>query len=97
MTRPIKQRTPPIHPTSSEYALQAKALEQGGKPAEVLVKAARDLLVAAAIYRETGRQRIWLGSAADRFLRLEHGDKAEAVTDPLQLCGHAAEVLCRYL
>lgn len=54
MTAPAAAHRGPIRPTSSEAACQAAALQVGGKPAEVLVKAARDLIVLEALSRATG-------------------------------------------
>lgn len=103
---PVPHRTPPIHPTSSEYSAQAAALERGGKPAEVLVKAARDLVVAAAIYQAAGPgtngvRRYVLDAAAVRFRKhanaaLSAGEHPAIAGGPELLAVTAAQVLALY-
>jgi len=51
---PLRTNRHLIRPTATEFAAQAVALDHGGKPAEVLVKAARDLVVVEAVWRATG-------------------------------------------
>lgn len=101
----IPRRTLPVRPTSSECDMQTRALEQGGKPVEVLVKAARDLIVTAAIYEHAGpgpngAHRYSMDAAGARFAKHMIATSTLQPSDLLEISariGHAARVLCRYL
>lgn len=101
----VPRRTLPVRPTSSESAMQARALAEGGKPAEVLVKAARDLIVAAAIYEHAGSgpngaHRYSMEAAGTRFANHAISTGTLRPSDLLEISariGHAARLLCRYL
>lgn len=105
MTAPAAPHRGPIRPTSLESAMQAAALVSGGKPAEVLVKAARDLIVLEALWRATGsgsndRVRNEAEQARSRFQQhaLRAGVHVSELGDTLPASAiSAARLLARHL
>ncbi len=102
MTAPAAAHRGPIRPTSAETNMQAAALQQGGKPAEVLVKAARDLIVLEAISRSTGAPYVRREAEQARSRVQQHALRAGVHVTELgstlsESAVTAARLLARYL
>lgn len=93
-----------FRPTSAEIAAQVRAFEEGGKPLEVLVKAARDVVLAGALYASEGPgphgvRRFTFETMATRFraFAVTTGDlPADNKGSAEDTARTATEVLARY-